>query len=207
MSAQLAALEGEPEAASDAGGVLSKLRKLTAEPEPEFLPADQAFKVSVRARDAHTLVAEFVPAKGYYLYRDKLGVAPSADSGVVVKSLTLPRGEVKNDPNFGDTEVFHGPVQAVVALERKRAGEQRIGVEAKFQGCAEAGLCYPPERKHFDVVLAAFDPGGGRAACRSGPGPRSGASSFGADAGSPNRQRLPPRRRAPRPRPPTRAHG
>ena len=171
---QLAALEGEAGGASDTGGVLSRLRKLTAEPEPEFLPVDQAFKVSVRARDAHTLVAEFVPAKGYYLYRDKLGVAPGADSGVAVKSLTLPRGEIKNDPNFGDTEVFHTPVQVVVALERKRAGEQRIGVETNFQGCAEAGLCYPPERKRFDVVLAAFDAGGTQArsvaAAAGGPG-------------------------------------
>lgn len=162
FSAQLAALEDEAGNASDAGGVLSKLRKLTAESEPEFLPVDQAFRVSVRARDAHTLVAEFVPAKGYYLYRDKLAVVLSADSGVAVKSLSLPRGEVKNDPNFGDTEVFHGPVQALVALERKGGGEQRVGVEAKFQGCAEAGLCYPPERKHFDVVLAALDAGGGK---------------------------------------------
>jgi thioredoxin:protein disulfide reductase len=156
---RLAAMDGEVEAAGDAGGVLSRLRKLTADPEPEFLPVDQAFKVSVRARDAHTLVAEFVPAKGYYLYRDKLGVAPAAGSGVVVKSLTLPRGEIKNDPNFGDTEVFHTPVQAVVALGRKRGGEQHISVETSFQGCADAGLCYPPERKRFDVVLAALDSG------------------------------------------------
>jgi thiol:disulfide interchange protein DsbD len=171
VSLHLAALEGEAGTASDAGGVLSRLRKLTAEPEPEFLPVDQAFQVSVRARDTHTLVAEFVPAKGYYLYRDKLGVAPSPDSGVVVKSLTLPRGEIKNDPNFGDTEVFHTPVQAVVALERKSAGEQRINVEASFQGCAEAGLCYPPERKRFEVVLAAFDAGGGKPRAAAAPAP------------------------------------
>jgi thiol:disulfide interchange protein DsbD len=153
--------EGEAASAGESGGVLSKLRKLTAEPdaEPEFLPVDKAFQVSVRARDAHTVVAEFVPAKGYYLYRDKLGVAPDASPGVAVQSLTVPRGEMKNDPNFGDTEVFHGPVQAVLALERRHAGEQRISVEAKFQGCAEAGLCYPPERKRFDLVLAAFDTG------------------------------------------------
>jgi len=154
---QLAAVDGEVGTASDAGGVLSRLRKLTA--EPEFLPVDQAFKVSVRARDAHTLVAEFVPAKGYYLYRNKLGVMPAAGSGVVVKSLTLPRGEIKNDPNFGDTEVFYTPVQAVVVLGRKRGGEEHVSVEASFQGCAEAGLCYPPEHKRFDVVLAAFDSG------------------------------------------------
>ena len=158
------ALSEEGETAGDAGGVLSKLRKLSAEPEPEFLPVDRAFQVSVHARDPHTLVAEFVPAKGYYLYRDKLGVKPSAESGVTVKSLTVPRGEMKSDPNFGDTEVFHGPVQAVVALERQRPGEQRISVETRFQGCADAGLCYPPERKRFDVVLAAFDASAPRAA-------------------------------------------
>jgi len=155
---QLAAVSGESATASDAGGVLSKLRALTADAEPEFLPVEQAFKVSVRARDAHSLVAEFVPAPGYYLYRDKLDVTTNAASGVAVKAVELPRGEMKSDPNFGDTEVFHGPVQAVAALERRHAGEQRISVETRFQGCAEAGLCYPPERKRFDVVLAAFGP-------------------------------------------------
>ncbi len=142
---------------SDGGGVLSKLRKLTAEPEPEFLPVDKAFKVSVQARDAHTLVAEFVPAKGYYLYRDKLGVAARTGSGVTVEAVQLPRGELKSDPNFGDTEVFHAPVQAIATLKRKSPGAQHISVEASFQGCAEAGLCYPPERKKFNVVLAAYD--------------------------------------------------
>ena len=165
------AQEGEAPSASDGGGVLSKLRKLTAEAEPEFLPVDKAFQVSVRARDAHTVVAEFVPAKGYYLYRDKLGVTPDGGAGVTVKALTVPRGEIKNDPNFGDTEVFHGPVQAVLALDRTHGGEQRIGVETKFQGCAEAGLCYPPERKRFDVVLAAFDPGATKARAAAAPVP------------------------------------
>jgi thiol:disulfide interchange protein DsbD len=168
----LAAASGESAAATDTGGVLSKLRALTSDSEPEFLPVEKAFKVSVRARDAHTLVAEFVPAAGYYLYRDKLDVTTSPGSGVAVKAVELPRGEMKSDPNFGDTEVFHRPVQAVVALERQRSDRQRVSVEARFQGCAEAGLCYPPERKRFDVVLAAFSPPADTSRAEAAPAPQ-----------------------------------
>ena len=145
--------------ATHSGGALAKLRNLTSESEPEFLPVDEAFKVTVSAKDASTLIAELVPAQGYYLYRDKIAIRIADGSGVAAAEVTLPRGEMKSDPNFGDTEVFHNPVQAVIALHRPRSGEQRVNVEVRFQGCAEAGLCYPPEAKRFDLVLAAFEPG------------------------------------------------
>ena len=70
---------------ADAGsGVLSKLRKLAGEPEaePEFLPPDQAFKVRVEPLDATTLVANFTPAEGYYLYRDKIAFAVPQETRV-----------------------------------------------------------------------------------------------------------------------------
>lgn len=160
MRLHLAAAEAQSTNGSD-GGVLAKLRKLTVAPEPQFLPVDQAFKVQVRARDASTLVAEFSPAPGYYLYRDKIGVSVVEGAQVKVRSISLPRGEMKSDPNFGDTEVFHTPVQALVALERHQSAEQHVRVEAHFQGCADAGLCYPPERKRFDLVLTALEGGRG----------------------------------------------
>jgi thiol:disulfide interchange protein DsbD len=154
--------------ASDAGGVLSKLRTLTGggSGEEDFLPLDKAFKVDVKVRDAHTLVAELTPADTYYLYRDKIAFAAPKDSGISIAKVSLPRGEKKSDPNFGDTEVFHKPVQAVITLDRGNAYESaRLSVEARYQGCSEKGLCYPPAKKNFDLTLAAWQPG----AAMSGP--------------------------------------
>jgi thioredoxin:protein disulfide reductase len=158
----LAATSTSPGAtASDAGGALSKLHSLAAsnEAEEEFLPVDKAFRVDVKVQDAHTLVAEFAPADTYYLYRDKIAFLLSKDSGISIAKVSLPPGEMKSDPNFGDTEVFHRPFQAVLTLDRSRARDAlRLLVEARYQGCSEKGLCYPPAKKSFDLALAAARP-------------------------------------------------
>lgn len=154
----VAAATAAPKGEHDGSGVLSKLRSLTAgkDDEEAFLPADQAFKVDVRVRDAQTLVAELAPADTYYLYRDKIRFSAPKQSDVTVAKVELPRGELKSDPNFGDTEVFHKPVQAIITLDRSLAKDARnLKLEAGFQGCSEKGLCYPPAKKHFDLVLAA----------------------------------------------------
>ncbi|MSQ58817.1 MAG: protein-disulfide reductase DsbD [Betaproteobacteria bacterium] len=139
------------------GGLLSRLKNFAStEKEEEFLPVEQAFKVNLTAKDAHTLVAEFKPAEGYYLYRDKTSASIAKGSGVSIDKFTLPRGEKKSDPNFGDTEVFHRPFQAIASLKRTDAAKQEIAVDLKFQGCSEKGLCYPPTTKSVQLTLAAL---------------------------------------------------
>ena len=137
------------------GGVLDKLRGLTSDAQPEFLPVEEAFAVSMSAADAQTVVAEFRPEEGYYLYRDKFAFSVAEAPGVRIQAVELPRGELKQDPNFGDTEVFHKPVRAVIRLDRDARAAQRVVLDARYQGCAEAGLCYPPETRRFEVLLAA----------------------------------------------------
>jgi thiol:disulfide interchange protein DsbD len=145
---------------SDPGGVMSKLRALTGgDGQEEFLPVEKAFQVDVNVRDAQTLVAELKPADTYYLYRDKIAFAVPRESGVSIAKVVLPRGDKKSDPNFGATEVFHRPVQAVITLNRSGARDAtRVSVEARYQGCSEKGLCYPPAKKSFDLTLAAWRP-------------------------------------------------
>jgi thiol:disulfide interchange protein DsbD len=163
--AEEALLRSEPtaaESASTESGVLSKLRQFAgqqAEAEPEFLPPDQAFKVRVTVQDANTLAADFIPAQGYYLYRDKIRFTLPEGGQVSVASVELPAGERKDDPNFGVTQVYHTPVQARVALARVDRAEQPIALEVRYQGCADQGLCYPPEKKVFNLVLAAAEAG------------------------------------------------
>lgn len=154
---------------SDAGGALSKLRAFAgAGGESDFLPVEQAFKVDVKVKDANTLIAEFSPAQTYYLYRDKIAFALPKESVVGISKISLPRGEMKSDPTFGDTEVFHKPFQALIALDRAKArGAERIALEARYQGCSEKGLCYPPATKTFDLKLAAWQPPGVQTASSS----------------------------------------
>ena len=157
---------GENVPASDAGGPLSKLRALAAgsDAEEEFLPMDKAFKVDLKVMDAHTLVANFLPAESYYLYRDKIGFTASGEPGISIAKVDLPPGEKKSDPNFGDTVVFHKPFQAIIALERGTVrNSARVSIEARYQGCSEKGLCYPPAKKKFDLTLAAWSPTESRA--------------------------------------------
>jgi thiol:disulfide interchange protein DsbD len=131
--------------------------------QEQFLPVEKAFAVEVRFADAQTLVARLTPADGYYLYRDKIRFATVPDTAPVIESVQIPRGETKQDPNFGDTEVFHQPVQAVIRLRNAISEEDTLLLNVSFQGCSEKGLCYPPASRQLPVRFAAFtssEPGG-----------------------------------------------
>ena len=128
--------------------------------EPKLLPPEQAFRFSARALDARTIEARFDIADGYYLYRDKFGFeAGPVDVGVGTPAL--PAGVRKHDAFFGDVETYRGRVVVRVPLEKGMPG-QAIVLKAASQGCADAGVCYPPSVQQVSLALPA--PG-------SAPGP------------------------------------
>ncbi|MFZ5523428.1 MAG: protein-disulfide reductase DsbD [Pseudomonadota bacterium] len=130
--------------ATNADGFLDRLPSLGSAKQPVFLPPEQAFSLNVIVRDAHTLQANFRITPGYYLYRDKISFEIK-DSAVTVAGLDLPKGEMKQDPNFGPTEVFHQSFQTVIKLARSPdSGAGSFTLNASYQGCSEEGLCYPP---------------------------------------------------------------
>jgi thioredoxin:protein disulfide reductase len=138
--------------ASNAEGFLDRLTDLTGNKQPDFLPPDQAFGLDVVVRDARTLQANFNVTPSYYLYRDKITFS-SKDGTAKVAAVNLPRGEIKHDPNFGDTEVFHQSFQALVTLARTDNEAKSVTLNAVYQGCSEEGLCYPPITKTLLVNL------------------------------------------------------
>ena len=138
--------------ASMAEGILDKMSSLGSAKQPVFLPADEAFGSQVVVRDAHTLQASFRITPGYYLYRDKVAFAIK-DGAVKITAVNLPKGEMKRDPNFGDTEVFHQSFQAEITLQRDAASAGNIILDAVYQGCSEQGLCYPPITKTLRINL------------------------------------------------------
>lgn len=80
--------------------ILDSIRKLlrSSEAQPELLPPEQAFQLTVRVRDANTLVADLTPANGYYLYRDRIAFEIIEPPGVSVASVSMSKGEPKADP-------------------------------------------------------------------------------------------------------------
>ena len=123
-----------------------------ARAEQTFLEPEQAFQLSVAPGGAPGAVRlDWTIAPGYYLYRDRLTVA-AAGAGIVGK-VVRPPGERKDDPNFGPVEVYHDRV--TLEVDAKGASALEVG----WQGCADEGLCYPPQ--HETVALAALGTAGG----------------------------------------------
>jgi thioredoxin:protein disulfide reductase len=113
--------------------------------ETDFLPPDVAFRVGARI-DQGVLRVRWVIADGYYLYRRKMAVAAESPD-LEVADISLPRGTSKTDPYLGTQEVFTQQVEGTVAYKRRDYGAHPMQIKVTYQGCAEAGLCYPPITK------------------------------------------------------------
>ena len=118
----------------------------------EFLDPAVAFKPSARALDGQTVEIAFDIAKGYYLYRDKFRFAVDGDS-VTLGTPVFPKGKEHNDENFGKVEVFYKHVAIRLPVERNASGELPLKLNVTSQGCADAGVCYPPQMQTVAVTL------------------------------------------------------
>lgn len=116
--------------------------------EPEFLPADEAFRwhVSRPADDLVVITWEIVPE--YYLYREQFRFSLAGDDTSVEASL--PDGENHHDAYFGDVEVYYDNVRVTLTLPQSLPAETEL--RFRYQGCAEAGLCYPPEQQSLPLA-------------------------------------------------------
>mgnify|MGYP001083810881 FL=1 len=120
---------------------------------PKLLPPDEAFLVSATMPDAQTVRVDFAPTPDTYLYRDKLVYVIKSPADVKVASVDTPAGDIKDDPTFGRTEVYHQDFAASVTLSRALAAGEKLLLEAGWQGCNEAvGICYPPTKREFSLV-------------------------------------------------------
>lgn len=122
-----------------------------------FLSPDVAFKLDLSALDANNIKAMFTVAPGYYLYNKRLKFEIQLPSSAIVDSITLPAGEIKDDPNFGEQEVYHHDFTANIKLTGTNNGN--VTILATYQGCSEKGLCYAPIKKIISVDLPTADNG------------------------------------------------
>ncbi len=121
--------------------------------DEELLPPDEAFPFAA-AVEGDTLRLEWNTHKGYYLYKDKIRLSTDTP-GVRIEPPALPAGEVKDDEFFGRLEVYHQPIRATARIIREDPNIQAFTLTARFQGCADVGVCYPPITRTLKLALPA----------------------------------------------------
>lgn len=140
--------------------------------EQRYLEPEQAFALSAVMASPTELDVRYKIAPGYYMYRGRFELALSPDAQRLGTPV-YPKGIVKYDPNFDKkVEIFHDQVLIRIPLKAGAAAPQTLDVTG--QGCAEAGLCYPP----MTTSLVLHPTAAGYTV--SGPGARAGAASAAA---------------------------
>ncbi|MEX2963953.1 protein-disulfide reductase DsbD family protein [Microbulbifer sp. TYP-18] len=124
--------------------------ELTGVQEVEFLPVDEAFQQDfLFGADGASAIFQIAPE--HYLYRDKLAVYQVDGGRKTPLQLTLPDGEVIWDEYFEkETEVYRLQLEFPLAMARDAS---TATLEVHYQGCADAGLCYPPQVRQFQLDL------------------------------------------------------
>lgn len=121
----------------------------------DFLHPDQAFIFSAEAVDGNTLRAHWDIADNIYLYQSKFKFELKDANGVTLGKAVMPAGKKKVDEVFGEMEVYYHSVDIDIPLERSNLDTTDVILVAKYQGCADAGFCYPPISKEMPVSLPA----------------------------------------------------
>ena len=156
--------------------------------EDQFLDPEVAFVLNAVATGPGAIEARWDIAEGYYLYRDKFRFRAADGSGASLGEAGFPEGMIKDDEYFGPMEVYYGSVAALVSVAAAAPGDV-VDVDITYQGCADAGLCYPPITKTVSLLLPAA-----LADTGTGAGPGGGVSGFsepggaGAPSATPNVQ-------------------
>ena len=145
----------------DSSGFLRELLD-AGEEEPEFLHPDDAFRVVASAPETELAVIRWRIEPGYYLYAKRMEVllAEGSPPGTNIAEVELPRGEEQEDPYFGRVEVYRHEVAASVRLGYAGQPPSAVTLDVIYQGCADAGLCYPPIRKSLAVRFGGAATGG-----------------------------------------------
>ena len=122
------------------------------------LPANEAFRMEAFAAPEGGMELRWQIEEGYYLYRELLA-AEAADGSPL--ALSTGPGKVKEDPNFGATEIYYGEAEATLPATDGP-------VTVTYQGCQEDGLCYPPIRETLDPSELAIAPASSMAGATGG---------------------------------------
>ena len=130
--------------------------------QPKFLSVDQAFQVSTSSKPANNgtrLAINFDITPEHYVYKDKIKLTLPA--GVTAAPFTFSQKPISiDDPTFGRVPVFDqtNMVASTILTNSNGKSLDNAAVTIGWQGCAKAGLCYPPEKINTTVNIAAATP-------------------------------------------------
>ena len=117
--------------------------------DTKFLPVEKAFQFSSQQIDPTTLKLNWKIAEGYHLYKTKFQFSLKPETARIV-DIALPKGVMLDDKTFGRQEVYQQGVSVTVKIKPGSAKES-VQLEAKYQGCSEKGLCYPPQTQVVNI--------------------------------------------------------
>jgi thiol:disulfide interchange protein DsbD len=120
--------------------------------QPVFLPVQQAFQVEALVNN-QTLTLHWTIAEGYYLYRKSLKLNAITNT-VNLGPPVFAEGVLKWDEYFeSDVVVYYDQTRVEVPFTRDAGDYTSFQVKLESQGCADAGLCYPPRKQIIDIDL------------------------------------------------------
>lgn len=136
-------------------------KSLLVSSSPSFLPLEQAYQLDpVTGSSKSELLLDWQMADGYFLYRHAFAVELSLHGKSLPVEVVYPTGQVSWDDYYQrELEKYYAQASLVVS-GLPDTGWQDLHLQVSFQGCADAGLCYPPEtwRYRFDHVSGVFEP-------------------------------------------------
>ncbi len=133
------------------GTGLAQADGLFAQSKPRFLPAHEAFVLDAMALEADAIEVRWSIAPGYYLYQHRLAIEAVQPADLAL-DWRAPPGRKFTDEHFGPVEIYQQQLSLPVALSTSAT---TVTLKIQYQGCAEAGLCYPPQERHLTVDLPA----------------------------------------------------
>ena len=121
---------------------------------PTFLPPDEAFIPYINYQGDDYIQIRWDIKDGYYLYMGMFEFSTD-DPNIKITKVIMPDGVKKKDEFFGNVDVYYKLAEANVYLEQSI--NKNINLIVKYQGCADAGLCYPPITKKLGVMINSYN--------------------------------------------------
>jgi len=119
------------------------------QPQP-LLPENEAFDVLAEVVDGQ-LQVNWVIAQDYYMYREQFDIQ-SATPGIEIGEIIYPKGQIENDPEFGEVEVYFFNALLTAPLSSNSGESQTVELIIRGQGCNKpVGVCYPPQTRNLTV--------------------------------------------------------
>ena len=130
-------------------GTVSSVLGPTGMNEQEFLPVEKAYQIALEIEGDRSIRVHWQIAEAYYLYQHGFAFKLEDDSGPLELAVNFPPAIERHDDYFGDVKVYYH--NADVSLQLEHGASSRGTLAVSSQGCADAGLCYPPQTQYFKV--------------------------------------------------------